>query len=135
MNSWHTFSPNGRWLAFSSKGRSLFTQLFLTHIDENGNDSPAILVENATAANRAVNIPEFVNIAPDFIEAMNAPATEFYRLFNVAVGHQGKGELETAIAEWKNALAMSPDEPMALYNLGLALSAEKRDEEALVPLA
>ena len=134
MNSWHTFSPNGRWLAFSSKGRSLFTQLFLTHIDENGNDSPAILVENATAANRGVNIPEFVNIAPDFIEVMNAPATEFYRLFNVAVGHQGKGELETAIAEWKNALAMSPDEPMALYNLGLALSDSKRDEEALVPL-
>jgi tetratricopeptide (TPR) repeat protein len=134
MNSWHTFSPNGRWLAFSSKGRSLFTQLFLTHIDENGNDSPAILVENATAANRGVNIPEFVNIAPDFIETMNAPATEFYRLFNVAVGYQGKGELEAAIAEWKNALAMSPDEPMALYNLGLALSGEKHDEEALAPL-
>lgn len=32
MNSWHTFSPNGHWLAFSSKGRSLYTQLFLTHI-------------------------------------------------------------------------------------------------------
>jgi len=134
MNSWHTFSPNGRWLAFSSKGRSLFTQMFLTHIDENGNDSPAILVENATAANRGVNIPEFVNIAPDFIEVMNAPATEFYRLFNVAIGLQGKGELEEAIAEWKTALAMSPDEPAALYNLGVALADSKRDEEALVPL-
>jgi len=134
MNSWHTFSPNGRWLAFSSKGRSLFTQLFLTHIDESGNDSPAILVENATAANRGVNIPEFVNIAPDFIDAMNAPATEFYRLFNIAIGHQGKGELDTAITDWKTALAVSPDEPAALYNLGVALSDAKRDEEALEPL-
>ena len=134
MNSWHTFSPNGRWLAFSSKGRSLFTQLFLTHIDENGNDSPAIRVENATAANRGVNIPEFVNVAPDFIETMNAPATEFYRLFNIAIGSQNNGELETAIGQWKTALAMSPDEPAALYNLGVALSGEKRDEEALVPL-
>ncbi|MGA2577243.1 MAG: tetratricopeptide repeat protein [Bryobacteraceae bacterium] len=134
MNSWHTFSPNGRWLAFSSKGRSLFTQLFLTHIDENGNDSPAILVENATAANRGVNIPEFVNIAPDYIETMNAPATEFYRLFNIAFGLQGKGELEPAIAGWKNALALSPDEPAALYNLGVALADSKRDEDALVPL-
>jgi tetratricopeptide (TPR) repeat protein len=134
MNSWHTFSPNGRWLAFSSKGRSLFTQLFLTHIDENGNDTPAILVENATAANRGVNIPEFVNIAPDFIETMNAPATEFYRLFNVAVGLQAKGELEPAIAEWKTALAMSPDEPAALYNLGVALAVTKRDDEALAAL-
>ena len=134
MNSWHTFSPNGRWLAFSSKGRSLFTQLFLTHIDESGNDSPAILVENMTASNRAVNIPEFVNIAPDFLQTMNAPATEFYRLFGIAIADQGKGQLETAIAEWKTALAMSPDEPKALYNLGLALSDTKRYDEALDPL-
>jgi tetratricopeptide (TPR) repeat protein len=134
MNSWHTFSPNGRWLAFSSKGRSLFTQLFLTHIDEDGNDSPAILVENMTASNRAVNIPEFVNIAPDLITTMNAPATEFYRLFNIAAADQGKGELETAIGEWKTALAMSPDEPKALYNLGVALAATKRYEDALAPL-
>jgi hypothetical protein len=39
--------------------------MFLTHLDEEGQDSPAILIENATAANRAVNIPEFVNIPPD----------------------------------------------------------------------
>ena len=65
MNSWHSFSPNGRWLVFSSKSRSPYTQMFLTHLDEEGNDSPAILIENSTAANRAVNIPEFVNIPPD----------------------------------------------------------------------
>jgi Tol biopolymer transport system component len=53
MNSWHGFSPNGRWLVFSSKSRSPYTQMFLTHLNEAGNDSPAILVENATAANRA----------------------------------------------------------------------------------
>ena len=70
MNSWHSFSPNGRWLGFSSKSRSPFTQMYLTHIDAEGNDSPAILVDNTTAANRAVNIPEFVNIAGDGIEDM-----------------------------------------------------------------
>ncbi len=63
MNSWHSFSPNGRWMVFSSKSRSPYTQMFLTHLDENGNDTPPILIENSTAANRAVNIPEFVNIA------------------------------------------------------------------------
>ncbi len=47
MNSWHSFSPNGRWLVFTSKSRSPYTQMFLTHIDEDGNDSPAVLVENA----------------------------------------------------------------------------------------
>ena len=69
MNSWHSFSPNGRWLVFSSKSRSPYTQMFLTHIDEQGNDSPAILIENSTAANRAVNIPEFVNIPQDGLAA------------------------------------------------------------------
>jgi hypothetical protein len=68
MNSWHSFSPNGRWLVFSSKARSPYTQMYLTHIDANGNDSPAILIDNTTAANRAVNIPEFANIAADGIE-------------------------------------------------------------------
>jgi hypothetical protein len=68
MNSWHSWSPNGRWLVFSSKARSPYTQMYLTHIDENGNSSPAILIDNATASNRAVNLPEFVNIKPDGIE-------------------------------------------------------------------
>ena len=47
---------------FSSKARSPYTQMYLTHIDAEGNSSPAILIDNATAANRAVNIPEFANI-------------------------------------------------------------------------
>ena len=29
---------------------------------------PPILIDNATASNRAVNIPEFVNISPDGID-------------------------------------------------------------------
>ena len=64
MNSCHSFSPGGRWLAFSSKSRSHYTQLYLTHIDSEGNDSPPILIDNPTAANRAANIPEFVNVTP-----------------------------------------------------------------------
>ncbi|MBN2520359.1 MAG: tetratricopeptide repeat protein, partial [Bacteroidales bacterium] len=59
MNSWHSWSPNGRWLVFSSKNRSLYTQLYLTHIDENGIDSPPVLLENLCFDKRAANIPEF----------------------------------------------------------------------------
>ena len=68
MNSWHSWSPNSRWLVFSSKARSPYTQMYLTHIDANGDASPAILIDNTTAANRAVNIPEFVKIDPDAID-------------------------------------------------------------------
>lgn len=76
MNSWHSFSPNGRWLVFSSKARSPYTQMYLTHIDEDGRSSPPILVDNATAANRAVNIPEFVNNAGDAIETIDVKVAD-----------------------------------------------------------
>ena len=39
MNSWHSFSPNSRWLVFSSKARSPYTQMYLTHIDEEGHST------------------------------------------------------------------------------------------------
>ena len=59
MNSWHSWSPNGKWLVFSSKKNGPYTQLYLTHIDENGNDSPAVLLENMVFEKKAANIPEF----------------------------------------------------------------------------
>ncbi len=121
MNSWHSFSPNGRWLVFSSKSRSPYTQMFLTHLDEEGNDSPAILIDNATAANRAVNIPEFVNIPPDGMMKIDVPAAESYRLFDVASELTAKGRLEEAIAVWKKVLEMDPRNAQAQSNLGVAL--------------
>ena len=131
MNSWHTFSPNGRWLAFSSKGRSLYTQLFLTHIDEEGRDSPAILIENATAANRGVNIPEFVNVPPDGLMSMNAPATEFYRLSDVAGELARKNQYGEAAVEWKKAVDLEPEDGKAQYHLAYALDKQGQLEEAI----
>ncbi|UCG26919.1 MAG: PD40 domain-containing protein, partial [Bacteroidales bacterium] len=64
MNSWHSWSPNSKWIVFSSKKRGPYTDLYLTHIDENGNDTPPVLLENLSIKYRAVNIPEFVNIKP-----------------------------------------------------------------------
>lgn len=121
MNSWHSFSPNGRWLVFSSKSRSPYTQMFLTHIDENGNDSPAILIENSTAANRAVNIPEFVHMDPAGIEHIDTPAVDFYKQFDMAAELVNKGEYAAAIPEWKKALEMQPDDVSAHFNYGETL--------------
>jgi tetratricopeptide (TPR) repeat protein len=122
MNSWHSFSPNGHWLVFSSKSPSPYTQMFLTHLDEDGRDSPPVLVENATAANRAVNIPEFVNIAPEGMLNIDVPAAEFYRLFDLALGLEAKGQYDAAIAEWAKAMELSPGDPKAHNNLGAALA-------------
>ena len=121
MNSWHSFSPNGRWLVFSSKSPNYYTKLYLTHIDKDGNDSPAILIEDATAANRAVNIPEFVNIKPDALERIDTPATDFYKQFDVAVNLAEKKQFEAAAVEWKKALALAPDDARAHNNYGVAL--------------
>jgi len=131
MNSWHSFSPNGRWLVFSSKGRSPYTQMYLTHLDEQGQDSPAILVEDATKANRAVNIPEFVNVPPDGLLKMDAPATEFYRLFEVATTLAEKGEYQAAVSELQKALKINPDDARARSKLGVALARTGRFDEAV----
>ena len=131
MNSWHTFSPNGRWLAFSSKARSPYTQLMLTHIDANGNDSPAIIVDNTTAANRAVNIPEFVNIPEGGMEKIDPQATEFYRLFTEAYEFMEKNQMPDAIKALQGAIDRDPDDALAHYALATALSGNDQEDLAL----
>jgi tetratricopeptide (TPR) repeat protein len=132
MNSWHSFSPNGRWLVFSSKGRSPYTQMYLTHLDEAGNDSPAILIEGSTAANRAVNLPEFVNIPPGGLAKIEAPAAEFYARFDRAWELNQKGQYEAAIAAWRSALELNFDDARANNNLGFALARQGRLAESIV---
>lgn len=68
MASWHSVSPNGRWMVFSSKANGPYTQLWLTHLDREGNDSPPVLLEGFTDMNRAANIPEFLNISAGTID-------------------------------------------------------------------
>jgi len=131
MNSWHSFSPNGRWMVFSSKSRSPYTQMFLTHLDEAGNDSPAILIENATAANRAVNIPEFVNVAPGGLLEIAAPVTEYYRFVDDGQEFMKQRRYEEAIAEWRKALELGSAEAVVHNNLGVSLLETDRVVEAI----
>ncbi len=131
MNSWHSFSPNGRWLVFSSKSRSPYTQMYLTHIDANGNDSSAIFIEDSTAANRAVNLPEFVNIAPGSILDMASPASELYRLIDAAGDLQNAGDKAGALEAWKKAIATDPNDARVNNGMGLALTAADRPKEAI----
>jgi tetratricopeptide (TPR) repeat protein len=130
MNSWHSFSPNSRWLVFSSKSRSPYTQMYLTHIDDQGNDSPAILIDNATAANRAVNLPEFVNLPPGGLEKIGGPALEYYQLVNSATYLQKRGRYEESAAVWAKVLEIEPDDAQAHANIGRALLMTGHREEA-----
>jgi Flp pilus assembly protein TadD len=133
MNSWHTFSPNGRWLAFSSKARGPYTRLMLTHVDANGNDTPAIIVDDTTAANRAVNIPEFVNMPPSkSIEKIDPQATDFYRLFDEAYKLIESDDIPGAIKTLNEAVKADPEDSLGHFMLGSALSANDQESEALL---
>jgi Flp pilus assembly protein TadD len=131
MNSWHSFSPNGRWLVFSSKSRSPYTQMFLTHLDADGNDTPAVLIENSTAANRAVNIPEFVNIPPDGLLKIDAPVADYYRLIDLASDAMNEGRHDAAIPLLKQALESNPGDAVVHNSYGSALAATGHLPEAV----
>jgi tetratricopeptide (TPR) repeat protein len=131
MNSWHSFSPNGRWLVFSSKSWSPYTRMFLTHLDQEGRDSPPILIDNATAANRAVNIPEFVNIPPGGLTKIDTPAVEVYRLSDSAWELSRAGRHEDAITMWKKVLELRPGSDKVHNNIGLLLVGVGKFEEAI----
>jgi tetratricopeptide (TPR) repeat protein len=104
--------------------------MYLTHIDADGNDSPAILIDNATAANRAVNLPEFVNIAPDGLREVGGPAIDYYKRFNRALYLQKQNRLTEAIAAWRGVLELDPDDELARRNLALTLLLAGRRGEA-----
>jgi Tfp pilus assembly protein PilF len=131
MNSWHSFSPNGRWLVFSSKSRSPYTQMFLTHIGEDGHDSPPIYIDNSTPANRAVNIPEFVNTSPGGLQNIDVPASDFYRVLDEALDLEKKGDNASALAEWEKALELQPSDARANEGMGIALGVAGKSAAAI----
>jgi hypothetical protein len=77
MNSWHSWSPNSKWVVYVSKIMSPYTDMFLTHIDEDGNASIPVLVDKARSPYKVVNYPEFVNRKPGETFVMNYDFVEF----------------------------------------------------------
>ena len=74
FNSWHSWSWNSRWLLFTSKVNTPYTEIFITHIDENGNDSPPVLLSRFSESGYAANVPEFVPIQQNTLQKMEIDA-------------------------------------------------------------
>jgi hypothetical protein len=70
FNSWHSWSSNGRWLLFSSKVNGPYTEIFLTHVDEDGEDTPPVLLSRFSDPGYAANVPEFAPIDADAIRSI-----------------------------------------------------------------
>ena len=131
MNSWHSWSSNGRWLIFSSKVNSPYTQLFVTHVDENGIDAPPVLLEQFTAPDRAANIPEFVAAPPDAISHINPRFVDDVSLWRSGMAFMDAGDPKRAAERFKEALALNPRNIEAHICLGNSLEAEGNNDEAM----
>ncbi len=132
MNSWHSWSPNGRWLVFSSKANSAYTQLFLTHIDEQGRSTPPVLLEHFTAPDRAANIPEFVNIKPTAIKNIREQFIDDISYLRAADEFLKANDFAGAERQCRKALELNPKNATVHSTLGVALARQGKLDEAIV---
>jgi len=131
MNSWHSWSSNSRWLVFSSKQNGPYTQLWLTHIDEQGNDTPPVVLERFTAADRAGNIPEFVNLPGDAIAEIREEFLDPYSFLRAGTANQRTGDQVGAERSFRRGLELAPDDPGLHAALGWTLFQSGRPAEAV----
>src|SRR5262245_18757324 len=131
MNSWHSWSSNSRWLVFSSKVNGPYTQLFLTHIDEDGNDSPPVLLERFTSSDRAANIPEFVKLPGDAIAEIREQFLDAYSFLRAGMANEHTGNHQGAERAYRRGLEIAPDDPELRNALGWTLFQDGRTADAL----
>jgi Flp pilus assembly protein TadD len=131
MNSWHSWSSNSRWLVFSSKVNTAYTQLFLTHIDENGNDSPPVLLERFTSPDRAANIPEFVKLPGDAIAEIREQFLDPYSFLRAGMANENTGDHKGAERAYRRGLEIAPDDAELRNALGWTFFQEGRSAEAV----
>jgi len=131
MNSWHSWSSNSRWLVFSSKVNGPYTQLFLTHIDEDGNDSPPVLLERFTSPDRAANIPEFVKLPGDAIADIREQFLDSYSFLRAGMANENTGDHKGAERSFRRGLELDPENPELHNSLGWTLFQAGRSAEAV----
>ena len=131
MNSWHSWSPNGKWLVFSSKALTPYTQLFLTHVDDQGRTTPPVVLSHFTSNDMAANIPEFVNAAPDAIRSIRQEFIDDLSYLQTGKWNCQDGEYDLAIRAFRKALEINPKNTEARVAWGGALLALDRLDEAV----
>jgi tetratricopeptide (TPR) repeat protein len=134
MNSWHSFSSNGRWLVFSSKANTPYTQLFLTHIDEAGESTPPVVLERFTGEDRAANIPEFVPLSPGAIAKIQERFLDAYSFLRAGMANERTGNYPGAVRAYERGLAVAPENVELLNALGFALFQQGQSREAVAAL-
>jgi|GEM_PF-2746413 len=122
---------NSPLLGFTRQANGPYSQIFLTHIDENGHSSPPVELAHFTAADRAANIPEFVNAPP-------AALTKIVEQFVDDLSHWRAGNEYLKAKDWqgaermyRKALEINPNYADAHHSLGVVLATRGRVDEAI----
>ncbi len=134
MNSWHSWSSNGRWLVFSSKANTAYTQLFLTHIDEQGESTPPVVLDRFTGSDRAANIPEFVALPAGSIVKITEQFLDAYSFLRAGMANERTGNYPGAVRIYERGLAVEPENVELLNSLGFSLFQQGKSKEAVVVL-
>jgi len=132
MNSWHSFSSNGRWLVFSSKAFTPYTQLFLTHIDEEGRSTPPVVLDRFTEPDRAANIPEFVALPADSIAQIKEQFLDAYSFLRAGMANERTGNYPGAVRSYRRGLEIEPENVELLNAMGFSLFQQGKSAEAVV---
>jgi len=130
MNSWHSWSPNGNWLVFSSKAHSDYTQLFLTHIDAQGRSSVPVVLSRLTEPKRAVNIPEFVNLEHDAIRRIAVRFLDDHNYLRAAREFIREKEPAQAMPLLRKSLEINPNNADSRIVLAILLAEAGHTDEA-----
>ncbi len=131
MNSWHSWSSNSRWMIFSSKKNSPYTQLFITHINERGEDTPPVLLDHCTSPDRAANIPEFVNVSPDAIQRIDEKFVDDVSYWRSGKAFEDAGDYAAAEKRYAVAITRNPRNRDAHISLGNVQELQGKLSEAL----
>ncbi|MBN2201112.1 tetratricopeptide repeat protein [bacterium] len=107
MNSWHSWSPEGKWLAFATKIRGPHTDVCLTRIDADGNASPPVILERFAFSDRAVNIPEFVNLEASAFRSLRDRFTDQSHFwFTIGKNKMGEKKYNEALEMFDRAIRL-----------------------------
>jgi tetratricopeptide (TPR) repeat protein len=134
MNSWHTISPDGRWMVFAAKPEGAYTRLMLTHLDAEGNDTPAVPLERLVAPERAANIPEFAALSPEAIAAIREDFLDARSHLRAGTEAFNRGDKTTAEHHFRAGLTLDPANAELHFGLGNLLAGQQRLDDAIAEL-
>ena len=130
MNSWHSWSPNSKYMVFSAKPNGPYTQLFLTHINSEGRSTPPILLDGFSSKTMAANIPEFVNIGEGAIEKIRTNFLDDHSYYRAGCDSVTSGDIDKAEEYFRKSIKLNPKNNDSHTNLAVILAKQNRTKEA-----